>query len=124
MARSKYSDNFNNDFNWYIKVRKIMDFDGQPYNTDVKYDPNGVDAKRAFFLLDSQGKLMPTKHPLLLRQLIKTKGGVNLHIKMYAEDRAKGYLPSIEFDEICKEYSVPLWFIKAVENQALKLRRT
>ena len=39
---------------------------------------------------------------------------------MYAEDRAKGTLPKIEFDKICNEFNVPSWFIKAVEKQKYK----
>lgn len=55
-----------------------------------------------------------------LERLLKTKGSVNLHIKMYAEDRAKGYLPKVEFDKICSEYDLPSWFIGAVERQKFK----
>jgi hypothetical protein len=86
----------------------------------VVFDENGVDAKEAFYRWDSQGRITPTKEPDLLYSLLKTKGSVNLHIKMYAEDRAKGILPKIIFDEICEEYFVPLWFIEAVENQKSK----
>ncbi len=120
----KYSVNFERDFNWYLSMRNTFDFDGQLYRTDIVYDKDGVDAKRAFFLLDSQGKMTPTKHPTMLRQLIKVKGGTNLHIAMYAEDRASGILPSIEFDEWCDEWKVPKWFIEAVERQTHKIRKT
>ena len=64
--------------------------------------------------------IKPTYEPNKLKTLLKTKGSVNLHIKMYAEDRAKGYLPKIEFDKICTEYDLPSWFIDAVENQKKK----
>ncbi len=36
---------------------------------------------------------------------------------MYSEDRAKGYLPKVEFDKVCVEHDLPNWFIDAVENQ-------
>lgn len=116
----KYSKNFNRDFNWYLSMRNVFDFDGALYNDEIIYDKNGIDGKKAFHIYDSQGKYKPTKHPNILRQLLKVKGSVNLHIKMYAEDRAKGYLPKIEFDKICLEYNVPEWFINSVEKQKYK----
>ena len=112
----KYSKNFDRDFQWYLKVRNYFDFDGSAPK-DIAYDRNGIDGKKAFLMYDSQGKLVPTKHPSLLAKLIKVKGGVNLHIKMYAEDRANGCLPKVLFDEICEEVKAPLWFAEAVENQ-------
>jgi hypothetical protein len=106
-------------------MRNTFNFDGQ-LDRDIEYDPNGVDGKRAFQLFDAQGKLVPTKHPNILRMVLKVKGSTNLHIKMFAtnlhikmfaEDRAKGVLPGILFKEICIEYDVPLWFKEAVEHQ-------
>lgn len=86
----------------------------------IQYDVNGLSAKECFYIFDSQGRIEKTKEPEKLEQLYKTKGSVNLHIKMYAEDRAKGYLPKIEFQEIIKEIKAPEWFEKAVENQKIK----
>jgi|SRR5215217_5453734 len=123
-TKTKYSQNFLNDFSWYLSVRHAFSFDGQLYNTDIVYDKNGLDGRHAFHVLDSTGKMMPTQHPNILRQILKTKGSTNLHIKMYAEDRAKGYLPKVTFSDICLEYKVPAWFIKAVESQALKIRKS
>lgn len=122
----KYSANFERDFKWFLSMRHTYTFDGslEYYNKKgekiIQYSKNGVSGKRAFFAWDSQGKILPTKHPLLLFTLLKVKGSVNLHIKMYAEDRAKGYLPGAEFEQICFEQSVPEWFYEAVENQKSK----
>lgn len=117
----KYSDNFNRDFKWYIKVRHLFNFDGS-LDREIEYDPLGIDGKKCFHLFDSQGKLRPTKHPNLVRSLLKTKGSINLHIKMYAEDRAKQILPGCLFNELCEELKVPDWFILAVENQKIKYK--
>lgn len=114
-----YSKNFNRDFNWYLSVRHIFNFDGKSY-IESNYNRNGLDGKKAFYIYDSQGKIVSTKHPNLLQILLKVKGSVNLHIKMYAEDRAKGILPKILFDEICQQIKAPDWFISAVENQKKK----
>jgi hypothetical protein len=58
--------------------------------------------------------------PVLFKKLLNTKASINLHIKMYAEDRARGYLPKIEFDDMCREIYFPNWFINAVESQKYK----
>lgn len=62
----------------------------------------------------------PTSEPEKLKTLLKTKGSVNLHIKMYAEDRARGYLPKIEFEDMAKEFNFPKWVVDAVESQKYK----
>lgn len=111
----KYSYKFIRDLNWYIKVRHLFSFDGHQYR-EIIYDPKGIDGRKAFYLFDSEGKLKPTKHPNILRSLIRTKGSVNLHIKMYSEDRAKGLLPLIEFRGMCIKLKAPEWFYFAVEK--------
>ena len=119
MQMKRYSQAFERDFKWYLAIRHDFSFDGR-LPIKIVYDKNGISGKEAFFLYDSQGKLCPTRHPLLLASLIRTKGSVNLHIKMYAEDRANGCLPSILFKELCTAYNVPEWFIMAVEQQKIK----
>ncbi len=132
----KYSEGFNRDFNWYLSVRRSFNFNGSPCK-DILYDKNGVDGKEAFFMYDSRGDLLPTRHPNILRSLLKTKGSVNLHIKSWAEDRAKGILPKYEFTGDGKtlewengkpvyypnykiRFNLPEWVIEAVENQKYK----
>lgn len=126
IMKKKYSPGFERDFNWFLQVRSLFNFDGSNGyddncgNSRIIYDKNGVSGKEAFHQWDSKGKVVPTKHPNLLHTLFKTKGSINLHIKMYAEDRAKGLLPGIEFKELCKEINAPLWFSQAVEQQKFK----
>lgn len=81
------------------------------------FDKNGLDGKRAFFEIDTYGKTVKTKHPNLLLALLKTKGSVNLHIKMYAEDRAACNWGAIEFRALCIKFKAPDWFRQAVERQ-------
>ncbi len=112
----RYSSAYERDFAWFLSMRKVFCFDGKPPLKTI-YDKDGKSGKEAFFLYDSQGKFIPTRHPLLLASLIRTKGSVNLHIKMYAEDRAKGRLPLILFEEICAAFNAPAWMKAAVEKQ-------
>lgn len=121
MKIKKYSASFNRDFNWYLYIRSIFNFDGgDSTRHEVIYDKNGLDGRYAFFKWDSNGILLPTKHPNILRSLLKTKGSVNLHIRMYAQGRAEGTFPLIEFRAFCIKNKVPKWFAEAVENQKFK----
>jgi hypothetical protein len=119
----KYKPDFERDFKWYLSVRHHFNFDGKSEYVNkngkdvVIYDRNGVSGKEAFYKFDSNGLMLPTKHPNILHTLLKTKGSVNLHIKMYAQSRAEGTLPLLEFRAACIKYKLPYWFKKAVENQ-------
>ena len=105
-----YNKNFERDFKFYIRMRNIFNFDGSLNYLNKKgkeiviYDINGVDGKEAFFQFDSNGIIKPTKHPNLLYQLLKIKASVNLHIKMYAEDRANFLMSKTELRGICFKY--------------------
>ena len=123
---SKYSPEFERDFKWYLSMRHKFNFDGSnSYHNKLGYDiivcdKNGDTGKESFYKWDSNGKIFPTKHPNILHSLLKTKGSVNLHIKMYAEDRANGLYPLIEFRAFCIKYKCPIWFKEAVERQKFK----
>lgn len=118
----KYSTNFERDFKWFLKMRTMFNFDGKNGYFNKKgeniivFDKNGVNGKEAFYQWDSRGKIVTTKHPNILHSLLKTKGSVNLHIKMYAEDRANGLFSFIEFRSFCVKYNCPYWFKEAVEH--------
>lgn len=124
---AKYKPHFNRDFSWYLSMRNVFNFDGETHYINkngeeiVQFDSNGVDGKKAFFEWDSKGKIKPTKHPNILKTILKAKGSVNLHIKMYAEDRAKGIFPYIEFRALCIQLKAPYWFREAVEQQKRKI---
>ena len=122
----KYTANFERDFRWYLSMRHFFNFDG---NLDyfnkkgkkiVQYDKNGVSGKEAFFQWDTYGEIKSTKHPNIFYALLKTKGSCNLHIKMYAEDRANCNFNFIEFRALCIKFKAPYWFREAVENQKIK----
>lgn len=118
----KYSSNFERDYNWYLKYKDEFDFDGTPDTWDkVVYDVNGKSAKECFYKYDSTGKIIPTCEPELLYQIHKCKGSINFNIKMWAEERGKGWLGKIEFmrDHV-QEFELLDWMINAVEQQRMK----
>jgi len=126
LRSKKYNANFERDFKWYMTMRHRFNFDGSNayFNKKgediIQYDKNGVDGKEAFFQWDSNGKIKPTKHPNILHTLLKVKGSCNLHIKMYAEDRAACNMNKIEFRALCIHFKAPQWFRDAVETQKMK----
>jgi len=115
-----YSEKFERDYNWYLKYKDIFTFDGH-YNKEIKEDYNyGLSAKECFYKFDTNGIMLNTKEPKLLSKIFKCKGSINFNIKMWAEDRAKGYLPKIEFIKIINEFELLDWMVDAVEKQKCK----
>lgn len=81
----KYSSNFNRDFEWYFKYKKEFNFSGSEFNESlIVYDKQGYSAKEAFYIRDSTGKVVPTKHPKLLKKLYMCKASINFHLKLWA----------------------------------------
>lgn len=117
----RYSKNFERDYIWYLKYKDTFDFDGSCETTNkIKIDlEKGKAAKECFYIYDSKGIIIYTSEPNLLYQLFKCKGSINFNIKMWAEDRGKGYLGKNEFQEIIKEFELLPWMVEAVEKQKL-----
>jgi hypothetical protein len=82
---AKYSKNFERDYAFYLAHLGRFGFTGGALIPEVPYAEDGVDAKRAFFLYDSNGKLVPCKEPDLFKSLMITKKGINFHLKLWAE---------------------------------------
>lgn len=126
----KYSKNFERDFEWYSKWCEEFNFDGNfdYFNKKgdklIQFDENGMSAKKTFYLYDSNGKIVKTNEPELLKKLYRCKASINLNIKMWAEDRAKGVLPKILFEDVIKEFELLDWMIEAVEKQKVKYYET
>lgn len=134
----KYSKANERDFKFYLTNRKVFSFCGTGRdsitNTPI-FDKRGVSGKHAFFSIENNGKNIPTKHPNLLSSLLLAKASVNFNIRMWAEGRADGTLPLIEFSQktasikyphlsieidgkdIETELNLPQWIVTAVENQ-------
>ncbi len=117
----KYSDNFNNSYEFYLHNIDKLTFSGSLPKWKTTYDEKGVDAKRAFHILESQGKIVPTRELELFNKLIKTKESVNFHIKLWAEGRNDATLTSFDLNEMIEEYKLPDWVLQAITNQSYKL---
>ncbi len=143
----KYSKSFNEAYNFYLANLDIFNFCGtlNPKFTAV-YSPDGMSAKQAFYHIESSGMNPFCREPDLLNKLLLTKAGINFQIKQWAEGRAEGTLPLIEFcadrvpeydgstytlewvngepvkhKDIKTQYVLPEWVINAVENQKRRL---
>lgn len=129
--------NAKNKILWLLKHRHEYSFNGGA-RLSVQYDKNGVNGIEAFYKLDSEGKLTPTKHPNILQALFVAKGSLNLNIQMWAQSRAEGSLPLCMFSkrltkELYKtenqylpdtdmetENNLPEYVVNAVEQQKNK----
>lgn len=130
----KINKQFLDNVKWFLSVRNKFNFDGNDkyynklginlisdnrYNKnkftedDIKANYTGVEA---FYLYQCNGIIVPTKHPNLLKTLHKVSRSLDLHIKMYGEDRANGILSFRELEELADELKAPEWFINAVEG--------
>lgn len=85
------------------------------------YDKDGHDAITCLFYFESQGKILPCKEIDLLEEYLQAKGSLDLMIKMWAEDRAKGWLGLNEFKQMKKEMNMSDWVFNAVEGQKLSM---
>lgn len=146
----KYSQRFNEDYGWYLKNKDIFKFCGKaPPFTDrlgnnlvVPDLEKGKSSKECFYVFDSTGKIIATREPELLFEILRCKAGINWQIKQWAEglinpfldaplfdsdklksDRAKiCFALYVEFKEvIIPEFDLLKWQIEAVYNQAEKL---
>lgn len=139
-----YSANFERDYNWYLKYKDEFTFSGgDEYKKKVIYCKNGRDAKYCFYKNDSEGKIVMTNEPKLLLDIYRCKASINFQIKQWAEGRADGTLPGIEFSnairdkaqEYCRligiefgdyiitieeEFGLLPWMVDAVERQKVK----
>ena len=85
----KYSENFERDYNWYLKYKDIFNFDGtseylDKHNNSIFIEDNekGLSAKECFYIYDSQGKVSSCREIELYKQIHKCKGSINFNIKI------------------------------------------
>jgi hypothetical protein len=123
----KYSSAFERDYAWYLQWHPVFNFDGSAqYFTSkgesrIVADAQGLSAKLAFYLFDSQGRVIPTCEPELLLAITKCKGSVNFHVKLWAEGWLDGTFTGVDWQQVQTEYALLPWMVTAFENQVTKL---
>lgn len=80
----RYSDNFVRDVHFYLQNRHRFTFFGGIV-PPPPFDRTGVSGVRAFWLFDTKGRSVPTRHPRLFVALMRTKKSINWHIKEWAD---------------------------------------
>ena len=95
----KYSNNFERDYEFYLKNKDIFIFYGNGFpKFKAKASPSGISAKEAFYWIESNGQNKPTREPDLLNELLACKASVNFNIKMWAEGLAERTLTLEELE--------------------------
>jgi hypothetical protein len=95
----KYSKGFERDYNFYLSVLDEFNFCGT-LNPKFEAIPNGtLSAKECFYFIESEGKNKPCSETELLNKLLLTKASINFQIKEWAQSRADGTLPLVEFSK-------------------------
>lgn len=96
----KYSKAFERDYEFYLSNLDEFNFCGtlNPKHTAI-YSSAGLAAKECFYFIESEGKNKPCREPELLNRLLLTKASVNFQIKEWAQGRADGTLPLVEFSK-------------------------
>ena len=107
---------------WLLNFDKINCSGCVSYTDDWGYNDDGVSAIEALYYYESSGVKKKCNDLETLENFFQAKGSLDLQIKMWAEDRAKGWLNSLEMNEYIDELNYPEWVLKAVENQAKVLR--
>lgn len=119
----KYSKRFDETYAFYLKNVAVFNFCGtlNPKFEAIKSD-NGKSAKECFFFIESEGKNKPCCEPELLNQLLLTKASVNFQIKEWAQGRADGTLPLLDFSKRLALIGRPMRYIKSIlkDNKVLE----
>lgn len=116
---TKYKPRFEKDFLFYYNNRHHFTFAGSLVPEPI-FAEDGVDAKQAFWIFDSRGKISPCREPELLQELLICKKAINLQINMWAEGQEDCWIPISELLEVFIG-SVPEWVELAIRNQIQKV---
>lgn len=110
-----YSENFDRDFKFYFANRHKFSFSGGE-KVRFPFSKTGKSAKEAFLRFDSEGKILPTRHPRLVAQLIGCKKSINMHLKMWADGYSDCLISTEEYLASFMQ-PVPKWIRESLCNQ-------
>ena len=117
--RKKYSKQFNRDYEFYLAMVDLEGLFCGEAASCWPYSESGVDAKRAFYVFDSTGKVVPTTQPELAGKIIFVKKCINFDIKLWV-DGFRDYMPTV--DDIEEKFGgeSPRWVMSAFKQQLRK----
>jgi len=125
----KFSDSFNEKFNFFLKCRKsnLIDFCGE--KIEVVFDINSPCAKECFRLFEdgyySKGKnILKSKHPNILKNVIEGKKGWGLWLNEWSLGISECNFTKEEILNIfkIKNITIPESFLIDFENRILKYK--
>jgi hypothetical protein len=111
----KHKPNFMRDVRFYLANRHRFSFTGSA-DVTFAFDRNGVDGVTAYKELDSNGKVVATRHPNLATALARTKASVNFHIKLWKDGTSDGGRFVHELAEYLDSIQAPKWVGDALSN--------
>jgi hypothetical protein len=109
---------------WLLHYEKGMCSGTFSYTEDWVVSPDGYSAFECLYAYETYGKKEPCREINLLETFLQAKGTLDFQIKLWAEDRAKGWLSRIELMEIIEELKYEQWVFTATENLTRKLHTT
>ena len=111
-------------FEFYALVWECMDCGIYQEEKWIYPSLAGSSSLEVFAMLESTGYTMRTREPAKLRQVLRAKAELNLHIKMWAEGIAEWTLFVWELREDPKlQWIIPWsWVWGAIDQQAKKIR--
>lgn len=112
----KHKEKFLKDVRFYLKNRHRFIFTGSPY-VEFPVDVNGIDELTAFKMMDSNGKLIPTRHPNLATTLLRVKASVNFQIKEWKLGIRDGLFGKWESKVYLSSIDAPDWVWKALNSK-------
>ena len=113
----KYSPAFKRDAAFYWRNRRKFTFFGN-HLPEIQTDRQGVDGVRCFFDIDSRGKYRPTRHPRIVRALLRTKKSVNWQISDWADGAGDMGEPLSYY--MAEFNQPPDWVLATLRNQFSK----
>jgi ribosome biogenesis GTPase A len=122
MARRTFSKAFERDYKFYNLNKDKFSFAGVSVSVmpNITQTKEPISAKKAFYIFDSTGKIVPCNESEEFRKLISCKKSINMQIKQWAlgfED----CMQSVE--ELVKSFDgdVPNWVSSSLTEQVRKI---
>lgn len=115
----RYSQAFERDYSFYESNMNRFTFAGSVISIEPNNDRPPVDAKKAFFVYDSTGRIFPCHEAEKFEKLLICKKAINLQLKAWAD----GFVDCVQtIEELLESFEgeVPDWIEESLRNQIKK----